>query len=164
MAKFFSATCTNMGINYTKHNKIAKAFNNSADIRSWVSPQNGHFLLRCDSDISTGQIRDMITKASRVSTFVTLFNPNAFGYSLPSNNCPDVDAWLERHSPAFEKTSKIEPNGCIDLKKEFLSQTIKLENGCTIQISENGEIHIEEEGKKPFKVRNQDGNCDKFIV
>jgi hypothetical protein len=163
MAKFYTATCTNMGGNYTRHNKIAKTLNNSAHIQSWVSPQNGHYLLRCTADMTTGQIRDMITDAAHVSTFVTPFNPNAYGYSLPSDNCHDVDRWIARHGPAFEKPFKIKENGCIDLKKEFQNQSIQLENGCTIQISENGEIHIEEKGKNPHKVRNKDDITGKLI-
>lgn len=49
--------------------------------------------------------------------------PNTYAYSLRQDACPErVGAWLERHSPAFEKSLKIEANGCIKLSGEFQNQ------------------------------------------
>lgn len=163
MAKFYTATCDHMGSNYTKHNKIAKIFNNSAAIQNWISPQDGHFLIKVTDETRASEVRDMITNAADVTTFVTPLNPNTYAYSLRQKNCHKVDAWLEKHTPPLEKTSKIEPNGCIALSGEFQNQTIKLDNGCTINIHENGEIHIEEKGKKPHKVRNRDDITGQLI-
>ena len=155
MAKFLNLTCSNL--DKGDHNKIADALNNSQQILNWNSPQTGQFLIKCTDKTLCSDVRDMANVYENVRLFVTSFNPDNFAYCIRSDWCASTDERLadysrEQRHQQRQKEEDLKSQD-IHLTAGFNQKAITLPNGVCIQVNENGEISIQEEGAPPKKVR-----------
>lgn len=158
MAKYLNLTCSNL--DRGDHNKIADALSASANVLNWNAPQDGQFLLKCTDGTSCGDIIDTATVYSNIRSFVTPFDPESYSYRIRSDWCDTTDSHLAAHAQSARKAKQLkceaEEAKDISLKAGFNHKALNLPNGVRIEISETGEITIQEAGASAKKVRASD--------
>jgi hypothetical protein len=77
--------------------------------------------------------------------------------------CTYYSGGSRRHKDAASR-SKVQTSGNETTCKEgFNSHSLKLPNGCVIEVKENGEVYMCEEGGQAKKIRNKD-SLQKLLV
>ena len=80
------------------HNKVARAFNHSSRVQTWMSPLKGMFLIKASEGTTKRDIVDLIT-GTRNEAFVVPFDPDNYDYSIPQSASDRVQEWLQRVAP-----------------------------------------------------------------
>jgi hypothetical protein len=77
--------------------------------------------------------------------------------------CTYYSGGSRRHRPSAEQ-SKVQTSGNETTCKDgFNTHSLKLPNGCVIEVKESGEVYMREDGGQAKKIRNKD-SLQKLLV